>query len=134
VAGARFTAGLDPAGNVVIWGENPNNRLTPPPGIQGAVDKLFASGLTLCAVTKTGGVACLGPADDRYSPPPPPSDLAAVTSVAIGFTHGCASLAPEGRVSCWGDNTLNQTAVPEGLSGVTQVVANTGCTYALKGN
>jgi len=116
VAGIGYTAAVDAAGNVVVWGgNNANGRLTPPAGIQGAVEKI-SGGATfhLCAVTKTGGVWCS-------------------TSIAPAMSYACASLASEGRVVCFGPPALKQTEVPAGLSGVTQVATSNDVAYALQG-
>jgi hypothetical protein len=90
----------------------------------------------LCVTTKAGRVACFGAEDSGLVAPP--ADLGAATSVAVGYNFTCASLAPEGRlegtVVCWGDDSRrNQTDVPMGLAGVTQVAASAFWTFALKG-
>src|SRR4051812_37858246 len=48
-----------------------------------------------------------------------------------GEIHTCA-LKTDGSVTCWGDNSTGQTAVPPGLVGVTAVSAGSRHTCALR--
>jgi hypothetical protein len=160
-AAGTYTVAVDAAGNFVGWGDNRFGQITPPPGIQGAVDKVSAAyrGST-CALTKAGAVVCFGTND--YGEASPPIGLGKATSVATGGNYACASLeADGGGVACWGANYTigppmakhpkmagddeavvgaplpdkypKPTDVPEGLSGVTEVSAGFVVAYALKG-
>lgn len=56
--------------------------------------------------------------------------LANIVSLSIGSDHAVA-LATDGTVIAWGDNSLGQTTVPEGLSDVVHIATGTNHSVAV---
>jgi len=121
--------------------------LTPVPGLSG-VTQILAGAEHTCAAT-AAGVYCWGRTDDYQSGvmnaihvanPHLISLPSAVTSLAMGYSHTCASL-DDGTVRCWGSNyhgqmgtgqsfsQLNKTASPVTVQGLSDVVMLGGGGY-----
>lgn len=111
---------------------------------------VISSGMNhTCAVISTGQLKCWGDdssgqvtgrsptTDDRFVASPftavdvNGSPLTSVSGVAAGASHTCA-VFDANRVWCWGDNSLGQTDVPQGLANVVSIVAGGDRTCVLR--
>lgn len=91
-------------GKAQCWGENQNRQLHIPPEIK-SIKTMALGGVHACAITDQGKVQCWG-------------------------AYTCDSR----KRPCWGYNHLGELDVPNGLSGVKQIVAGTAHTCALDEN
>lgn len=98
--GLSSTCALRTDGVLRCWGEPENTSQL------GPVTALDGHAFAKCFVLRDGGVRCLG----MVQPP----ELGPVTAVGVGNAHACA-LTPGGVVTCWGDNSQGQSAVPADL-------------------
>ncbi len=105
-------------------------RLPDEGAVLGALDVARTSGGGFdhaCVVTMDGAVHCLGKNDAGQlsgpmarGPLPVPVDVpGAATSVAVGFTHGCAVVG--GQTFCWGDDAAGQLGTGEGVTSLDPV-------------
>jgi hypothetical protein len=82
------------------------SRMDPPP--KGSFNELCKGAYFACAVAESGTPACwsqYGISDDLPIPTEPVHDI------SCGFAHACG-LTDDGRILCWGDNSLGQGDVP----------------------
>jgi hypothetical protein len=87
----------------------------PAPEAVSATPQLFAGGFQLCAVTGTS-LECqmidqLVLSDRSDTMAAPAMD---VSSVGVGYSHGCAVAANDGHIECWGDSMSGALAAPAG--------------------
>ncbi len=141
-AGADFTCGIRPAGDVFCWGGVDAALAPAGPFVELGGGEGFA-----CGLLEAGGVSCWNgemtwsPAEltqartdlavgathecaldvggtalcaggNEYGQALPPG--LALTDLAAGALHSCG-LSEEGTASCWGANAAGQTTVPMGL-------------------
>lgn len=128
ISAGSWTACAIQNGGAICWGTNTfgqigdgttTNRLTPVSvnGLSNAVLNISAGGQYACAIIEGGMIKCWGA--NQYSQlgngaityratPLDVSNLpVGLTSIAIGFTHSCASTS-SGSVKCWGNNANYQ--------------------------
>lgn len=102
--------------------------------------KAYLQGRKVVAVTATSNNVCAelddgtlfftGDFGTRAVPMPALHEGERVTQIVSGTYHYTA-LTSEGRVLSWGGNTLDQTEVPENMSGVTRIYGGAFQSYAV---
>jgi alpha-tubulin suppressor-like RCC1 family protein len=139
-----FNCLLTTAGGVQCWGGNSfgelgNGTTTPSAtpvqvtGLASGVSWLSANGGTAGCVVVSGGVQCWGKMGSHQSSTP--AAMQGLTSgvsqvYATGEQTGCA-LMQNGTVQCWGGGQAPTTI---GVSNVTYISANEGCSCGLTSN
>ncbi|MET0287654.1 MAG: SRPBCC family protein [Polyangiales bacterium] len=109
-------------GRVRCWGDASRGQLAVPRDLRNP--KSIAVGEAhACAVTREGGVRCWGEAENP--------EVQGAVAVAAGAHHSCALLDRE--VTCWGDDSAGQLAVPT-LEQPSALVAGGDHTCVLDGD
>ncbi|MFT3792786.1 MAG: Ig-like domain repeat protein [Rudaea sp.] len=150
-AGEYHACALTTTGGVKCWGKNSSGQLgngsttdsTTPVDVSGltsGVAAIAAGKNHTCALTTAGGVKCWGSNSDGQlgnnssTDSDAPVDVAgltsAVTGIATGGYHSCASTATNG-VQCWGangdgqlgNNSVTNSLIPVAVTGLAGGVA-----------
>ncbi len=125
-AGPMHSFALNADGTVLGWGAAAGGVVSGASGYRNLI--AIAAGANMAAGLRDDGSVVGWGAYYSYSTVPTLTDAVAV---AAGSDHAVA-LRLDGTVAAWGDNTLGQTSVPSGLSGVTAIAAGYRHTLALK--
>ncbi|MBN2724347.1 MAG: hypothetical protein JXR95_09780 [Deltaproteobacteria bacterium] len=129
-AGGNHTCGLNQSGEILCWGWNNNGQLgnndtadtnTPVTAINpGAVFVDISSNHGhSCAIGTNGRAYCwgwnaygeLGTADNTNYVVPTPVSLSSsilFSQIITGFNHSCALTSENGKIYCWGSDSLGQ--------------------------
>jgi hypothetical protein len=120
-------------GTVVGWGVNYAGQLDVPPGLRDVV-AISAGEYHSLALKSDGTVVAWG--NNNWGQGAVPAGLSDVVAIDAGVHHNLA-LRADGTVVAWGMNGLEDIDgyrgalnVPAGLTGVTQLVAGPGASYA----
>lgn len=109
-AGADHTCGLDASGKAYCWGVDAYGQAAPPAGA--SYSQVSAGGFFSCGLlSTTSAVECWGGDGVIDSIRSEPGGT--FKDISAGFRHACA-IRDDDTITCWGDNTNNQTANPAG--------------------
>lgn len=118
----------NPAGTVVVWGDDSDGQTTVPDGLSGVT--AIAAGLNhMLALKDDGRVLAWG--DNSFSQTKVSAGLSEVVAIAAGGNHSVA-LKRDGTLVAWGDNLLDQTIIPAGLKPATAIAAGANHTVILE--
>jgi alpha-tubulin suppressor-like RCC1 family protein len=129
-AGRYNTCILESLGRARCWGNNGSGQVGSNAQLSSAIPKRVAAisdaaqivtgGATACVRHMGGTVSCWGANWEKQAgfggsthyltSPQTIAGLTGVTSVGLGYGHGCA-LISNGTVRCWGDNSVGQLGI-----------------------
>lgn len=125
-AGGGHNLALRTDGTVVAWGMNEYGQSSVPTGLNNVV--AIAAGYYHSLALKADGTLV----EWGYAVPTWPEDSPTnVAAIADAYAHSVA-LLKNGTVIAFGNTGANQTAVPEGLTGVVAISASGNNSLALK--
>ena len=140
----NYLVGLTEAGNQIYTGtrglydqyrSNINEKPVPSKEYLAGrkIIAIYATSNNVCAELDDGSVCFAGDFASNSVPLAPLNPGETFLEVCSGTYH-YTGLTSQGRVLSWGGNTLSQTEVPAGMTGVTKIYAGAFQSYAVNGN